>query len=76
MWAAALTRSVRRHELLVSPSFTAEVGEHELCNGVPERQARLVIDPRVLSRVDPAQAGLRRHVVVAGKGPNDAWQNV
>jgi len=67
---------VRCHELLVSPSFTAEVGEYELRNGVPERQARLVIDPCVLSREDPAQAGLRRHVVVAGKGPNDAWQYV
>ena len=45
-------------------------------NGVPERQARLVIDPCVLSREDLAQTGLRRHVVVAGKGPNDAWQDV
>src|SRR5437667_5407523 len=69
-------RSVRRHELLVSPSFAAEVGEHELRNGVPERQACLMIEPCVLSRVDPAQAGLRRYVVVAGKGPNDAWQDV
>ncbi len=71
--ATALARAVRRRELLVSPSFTAEVGEYELRNGVPKLEACLVIEPSVLSRVDPAQAGLRRHVVVAGKGPNDAW---
>ena len=35
-----------------------------------------MIDPSVLSRVDPAQACLGRNVIVAGKGPNDAWQNV
>src|SRR5207302_8543430 len=35
-----------------------------------------MIDPRVLSREDTAQAGLRRHVRVAIKGPNGAWQNV
>ncbi len=67
---------MHRHELLVSPSFIAEVWEHELRNGVPERQARLVIEPSVLSRVDPAQAGLRRHVAEAGKGPNNPWQDV
>ncbi len=35
-----------------------------------------MIDPRVLSRVDAAQAGLGCNVVVAGKGPNDAWRDV
>ncbi len=57
---------MRRHELLVSPSVTAEVGEHGLRNGVPEHHARLVIDPRVLSRVDPAQAGLA--IALSGQG--------
>ncbi len=35
-----------------------------------------MIEPSVLSREDPAQAGLCRNVVVAGKGPNGTWQNV
>jgi len=30
----------------------------------------------MLSRVDPAQAGLGRNIVVASKGPNDPWQDV
>ncbi len=51
----------------------AEVGEHELRNVVPELQTCLVIEPRVQSREDPAQTGFHHNVVVAGKGPNDAW---
>src|SRR5260221_10346472 len=74
--AATLARAVRRYELLVLPSFDAEVGEHELCNVVPELGTHLDIDPRVLSRVDPAQAGLRGNAAVAGKGPHDAWQDI
>src|SRR3989442_5311726 len=57
-------------------SMTAEVGVHELRNVVAKLEARFVIDASVLSRVDPAQAGLGRNVAVAGKGPNGAWQNV
>ena len=56
--------------------MTAEVGVHELRNVVAKLEARLVIDPSVLSRVDPAQSCLGRNVAVAGKGPNGAWQNV
>ena len=54
----------------------AEVEKHELRNLVPELGAHLDLDPRVLPRVDPAQTGLGRHVVVAGKGPYDAWQDI
>src|SRR6266568_5363326 len=71
-----LARALRRHALLVSPSKKAEVGEYELRNVVPEPQAHLDIDPRVLSRVDPAQTSLGRNVAVAGKGSNGAWHNV
>ena len=74
--AATLARAVRRYELLVLPSFDAEVGEHELRNVVPELGTHLDIDPRVLSRVDSAQAGLGRYIAVAGKGPYDAWQDI
>ena len=35
-----------------------------------------MIDQCVLSRVNAAQASLSRNVVIAGKVPNDAWQNV
>src|SRR5258708_11149931 len=59
------------------PDFIdVEVGKHKLRNVVPKHQAGLVIEPSVLSREDPAQAGLRRNVVVAGKGPNGTWQNI
>jgi hypothetical protein len=54
----------------------ANVGEHELRNRVPELRADIDINPRVLSCVDPAQACLSRNIIVAGKGPNDAWQDV
>src|SRR5258708_8695236 len=59
------------------PAFIdVEVGKHKLRNVVPKHQAGLVIEPSVLSREDPAQAGLRRNVVVAGKGPNGTRQNI
>ena len=51
----------------------AEVGDHGSRNVVPELQTCLVIEPRVQSREDPAQTGFHHNVVVAGKGPNDAW---
>jgi len=43
---------------------------------VPERVARIDGDPRVVSRVDPAQAGLVRYVAVAGIGRHNPWQDV
>jgi hypothetical protein len=47
--------------------------KHELRNVLPELGAHFDLDPRVLPRVDPAQASLRRNVVVAGKRPNNPW---
>ena len=68
--------AVRRHQLLVSPSLKAQVGDHKLRNVVPERVARIDIEPRVVSCVDSAQASLGRNIAVAGIARNDAWQNV
>ena len=50
--------------------------KHELRNGVTEGRAHLDLDSRVLPRVDPAQACLRRNVGVAGKASYDPWQHV
>jgi hypothetical protein len=64
--------AVYGHERLVLPSVKAEVGEHELRNVVPKLKTRLNIDPRVLPRVDAAQAGLGCNVVIADKAPSNA----
>ncbi len=45
-------------------------------NVAPERVAHIDCDPRVVSRVDPAQAGLGRYVAVAGIVRHDPWQDV
>src|SRR5215469_5905888 len=62
--------------MLVVPLLDAQVGNHKLCNVLPELGSHFNIDPRVLSRVDATEAGVSRHVVVAGKASNNAWQNV
>ncbi|TMD65482.1 MAG: hypothetical protein E6I91_09965 [Chloroflexi bacterium] len=68
--------SIAKRVARLACCIEVEVGKHDLRNGVPELQARLVIDPRVHSREDPAQTSLCRHIVVAGKGPNGTRQNV
>src|SRR5690348_4535008 len=68
--------SSSRSALPTVKAGTAETGvtEDELGDIASELYPRDVIDPRVLTGEDAAQAGLRRRVGIAGEGPDDPGQ--